>query len=90
MHRHHHHHAKKHHHHYPKNIGVRFIQSMVEGDGSAADPTVVEDAAPETKASEVEEAAADKAITDGKAKAKAVAAEAEKPPAAAPGPTPEE
>jgi hypothetical protein len=58
-HRHHHkHHAKQHRRHYPKNIGVRFVQSMEEGVGSAADPSVVEDAAPETEATKVAEEAA--------------------------------
>jgi hypothetical protein len=58
-HRHHHkHHAKQHkRHHFPRDIGVRFVQSMDEGTGSAADPSVVEDAVPETDATKVAEEA---------------------------------
>jgi hypothetical protein len=58
-HRHHHKHAKHHSNHFPKNIGVRFVQSMDEGTGSAADPGLVEEAAPETEATKVAEAAAE-------------------------------
>jgi hypothetical protein len=64
-HRHHHKHHSKHH-HTPKNIGVRFIQSMDEGTGSAADPGVVEAATPETEATKVAEEAAEKTVAKSK------------------------
>ena len=87
----HRHHHQSHHRHHPKNIGVRFVQNKDEGV-SAADPSVVEGAVPESNAEEVAQEAAEAEVKKNAAKVAAIEKEAAAPVAAeaAPAVTPEE